>query len=80
VIDTNVFVAALFNPNSASARILEGVRQGQFRLIWTQPARRETEMIVRRIPRLSWQTVADLFRPGGGVQECGRSQRFRSDR
>ena len=63
VIDTNVFVAALFNPRSASARILEGVREGRLRLIWNQPTRRETEMILRRIPRLDWQTVADLFRP-----------------
>jgi predicted nucleic acid-binding protein len=63
VIDTNVFVAALFNPKSASARILEGVREGRFRLIWNQPTRRETEMILRRIPHLDWQTVADLFMP-----------------
>jgi predicted nucleic acid-binding protein len=63
VIDTNVFVAAGFNPRSASARILEGVREGRFRLIWNQPTRRETEMILRRIPRLDWQKVADLFRP-----------------
>jgi predicted nucleic acid-binding protein len=63
VIDTNVFVAALFNPRSASARILEGVREGRFRLIWSRPTRRETEMILRRIPRLDWQKVADLFRP-----------------
>ena len=63
VIDTNVFVAALFNPKSASASILEGVREGRFRLIWNQPTRRETEMILRRIPRLDWQTVAGLFRP-----------------
>jgi predicted nucleic acid-binding protein len=62
-IDTNVFVAALFNPRSASARILKGVRDGQFRLIWNQPTRSETEMILRRIPRLEWQKVADLFRP-----------------
>jgi predicted nucleic acid-binding protein len=62
-IDTNVFVAALFNPRSASARILEGVREGRFRLIWNQPTRSETEMILRRIPRLDWQRVADLFRP-----------------
>jgi predicted nucleic acid-binding protein len=62
-IDTNVFVAALFNPRSASARILEGVREGRFRLIWNQPTRSETEMILRRIPRLDWQKVADLFRP-----------------
>ena len=63
VIDTNVFVAAGFNPGSASARVLEGVRSGRFRLIWNQPTRRETEMILRRIPHVDWQKVADLFRP-----------------
>ncbi len=63
VIDTNVFVAAGFNRRSASARILEGVREGRFRLIWNEPTRRETKMILRRIPRLDWQRVADLFRP-----------------
>jgi predicted nucleic acid-binding protein len=63
VIDTNVFVAALFNPRSASARILEGVRERRFRLIWNHPTRSETEMILHRIPRLDWQKVADLFRP-----------------
>ena len=63
VIDTNVFVAALFNPRSASARILEGVRERRFRLIWNHPTRSETEMILLRIPRLDWQKVADLFRP-----------------
>ena len=65
VVDTNVFVAAGFNSRSASARILEGVRDGLFRLIWNQPTRSETEMILRRIPRLGWQKVADLFRPEG---------------
>jgi predicted nucleic acid-binding protein len=65
VIDTNVFVAAGFNPGSASARILTGIREGRFRLIWNEPTRRETEMILRRIPRLYWETVADLFRPEG---------------
>src|SRR3954466_3681989 len=65
VIDTNVFVAAGFNPRSASARTLESVHEGRFRLIWNQPTRSETEMILRRIPRLDWQKVADLFRPEG---------------
>jgi predicted nucleic acid-binding protein len=65
VIDTNVFVAALFNRRSASARILEGVREGGFRQIWNLSTRRETEMILRRIPRLEWQSVADLFSPEG---------------
>ena len=62
VVDTNVFVAAGFNPRSASARILEAIREGRFRLIWNEPTRRETEMILRRIPRLDRQTAADLFR------------------
>ena len=65
VIDTNVFVAAGFNPRSASARILKGVREGRFRLIWNEPTRRETEMILRRIPRLDWERVAALFQPEG---------------
>ena len=37
VIDTNVFVAAGFNPRSASARVLAAVRQGRFQLIWNKP-------------------------------------------
>ena len=65
VIDTNVFVAAGFNPQSASARILAKVRKGGLLLIWNQPTRRETEMILRRIPRFNWERVADLFRPEG---------------
>jgi hypothetical protein len=53
VIDTNVFVAAGFNHRSASARILGAVREGCFQLVWNKPTRRETETILRRIPRLS---------------------------
>jgi predicted nucleic acid-binding protein len=65
VIDTNVFVAAGFNPRSASARVLAGVRDGRLLLIWNKPTRSETEMILRRIPRLNWESFADLFRLGG---------------
>jgi uncharacterized protein len=63
VIDTNVFVAAAFNPESAAARILADLREGRFRLIWNEATRRETETIMRRIPRLDWRKFADLFRP-----------------
>ena len=63
VIDTNVFVAACFNRESASARVLMEVRDGRIRLVWNEPTRRETEMILHRIPRLAWQSVAGLFRP-----------------
>ena len=63
VIDTNVFVAAGFNSKSAAARVLEGVRAGRFRLIWNEPTRRETEIIMRGIPCLDWASIADLFQP-----------------
>jgi uncharacterized protein len=65
VIDTNVFVAAGFNPSSASARVLAAARDGRFRLIWNTSTRRETEMILVRIPHLDWERFADLFQPEG---------------
>ena len=65
VLDTNVFVAAGFNNRSASARILAAVREGRFQLVWNKPTRRETETILHRIPRLDWESFADLFRPEG---------------
>jgi predicted nucleic acid-binding protein len=61
VIDTNVFVAAGFRPRSASARVLAAVRAGALRLVWDDATRGETERVVRRIPRLDWPAVADLF-------------------
>ena len=61
VIDTNVFVAASFNPRSASARLLAAARNGRFRLIWNTSTRCETEMIPARIPHLDWQR----FQPQG---------------
>ena len=55
VIDTNVFVAAGFNPRSASARVVTAARHGRSRLICNTSTRRETEMILVRIPRLDWE-------------------------
>jgi uncharacterized protein len=63
VIDTNVFVAAGFNPRSAAARLLAAVREGRLQMIWNEPTRREAEMILRQIPHLDWESVADLFKP-----------------
>jgi hypothetical protein len=63
VLDTNVFVAAGFEPKSASARLLKALRQGRCRMIWHQTTRREMERVLRRIPPLDWQRFAPLFRP-----------------
>ena len=61
VLDTNVFVAAAFRPESDSARVIAAIRQGRLRLIWHESTRRETERLLRRIPPVSWEAVADLF-------------------
>jgi predicted nucleic acid-binding protein len=62
VLDTNVFVAAGFNPRSASARIIEAVRRGAVPIVWSDATRAETERIMRRIPPLSADAFLDLFR------------------
>lgn len=61
VLDTNVFVAAGFNPRSSSARILDAVETGHLRLVWNEATRRETEAVLRQIPPLSWQRWTGLF-------------------
>lgn len=62
VLDTNVFVAAGFHPKSDSAKVLQQVRNGSLRLRWNEETRRETEYIINKIPPLSWNSVAELFR------------------
>lgn len=63
VLDTNVFVAAGFNPQSHAARILDAVKSGELRMVWNEATRREILAILRRIPPLSHEEAADLFRP-----------------
>lgn len=62
VVDTNVFVAAGFRPDSASRGLLEAIRSGEVRLVWNEATRRETERVIRKIPPLSWERCAELFR------------------
>ncbi|MGJ3265632.1 MAG: PIN domain-containing protein [Salinarimonas sp.] len=62
VIDTNAFVAAGFNPASASARILAAVREGALTLVWDEETAAETRHVLERIPRLRWSDAAPLFR------------------
>lgn len=64
VLDTNVFVAAGFNPRSASARIVEAVKQGQMRMVSNDATGRELEHILQKIPPPRAHPVSELFRPG----------------
>ena len=68
IFDTNLFVGAGFNRRSASARLIGAVREGRIAMIWNAATRDETRRILTKIPRLSWEDVADLFDP---AQEAG---------
>jgi predicted nucleic acid-binding protein len=65
VLDTNLFVAAGFNPASDAARILAAVRVGALRLVWDEATRRETVYVVRTIPPLAGTDLTGLFGPDG---------------
>ena len=61
VLDTNVFVATGFNQNSHSAQLLDMVRRGELRMVWSDETQGETRYILKKIPLLRWEQVADLF-------------------
>ncbi|RPI55663.1 MAG: PIN domain-containing protein [Chloroflexi bacterium] len=62
VLDTNLFVAAGFNPRSRSARILGEVAKGALAMAWNDGTRGEIRAVLTQIPPLSWERWADLFR------------------
>ena len=62
VLDTNIFVAAGFNPRSGAAGIIRMVEEGKLVLVWNEETWRETKKIVSKIPPLSWGKVAGLFK------------------
>jgi uncharacterized protein len=62
VLDTNVLVAAGFNPRSHAARIVAAVRADRVRLVWDEATFRETRRILEKIPPLSWAAFSSLFR------------------
>src|SRR6266404_6203804 len=51
--------------SAADVGVLAAVRGGRFHLIWNKSTRRETQMILRRIPHLDWERIAHLFQPEG---------------
>jgi len=65
VLDTNVFVAAGFNSQSSSARVISRVRRGHLVLVWNEATHEESRAVVERIPPLSWEPFADLFQVDG---------------
>jgi uncharacterized protein len=76
VLDTNVFVAAGFNPRSASAKIVDAVKRGELRMVWNDATRREIEGTLQRIPPLRPHSVGDLFRPADRLAGATHPEQF----
>jgi predicted nucleic acid-binding protein len=76
VLDTNVFVAAGFKPQSASAKVVDAVKQRQLRMVWNDATRREIERIMQQIPPLRAHAVAELFRPADRFTVATHPERF----
>jgi predicted nucleic acid-binding protein len=62
VLDTNVFVAAGFNPRSHSAEIIRRAREDNWQVVWNEETRRETLRLLNQIPPLSREEFAGVFR------------------
>jgi predicted nucleic acid-binding protein len=76
VVDTNVFVAAGFNPHSASAQIVDVLRRGQLQMVWNDATRLEIERILQQIAPLRTLAVADVFRPAHHFSGATHPERF----
>lgn len=63
IFDTNLFVGAGFNRRSASAQLIEAVRAGRVEMVWNAATASETKRVLSKIPRISWEAVADIFLP-----------------
>lgn len=61
VLDTNILVAAGFNPGSRAAQLVRLLCQGALRLVWNRATLDETRRVVQQIPPLNWDEFADLF-------------------
>lgn len=63
ILDTNIFVAAGFNPGSHSAELIDRIRSGELALLWDESTFAEIRTILEKIPPLNWDDFEPLFRP-----------------
>ena len=76
VLDTNILVAAGFKRGSASAHIVDAVRDGSLRMVWNDATRHETERIIGKIPPLRGLDAGKLFRADDRVALETHPERF----
>ena len=70
VVDTNVFVGAGFERESAAAEVVRAVGDGRLRMPWTDATRREVRTVLEKIPPLEWSRVEGLFREDDRVADA----------
>ncbi len=49
LLDTNVFLAAYWNPHCASARVIGACVEGRLRCVYTEPVRREVSRLLAQV-------------------------------
>lgn len=76
VLDTNIFVAAGFNPHSSSAAIIQALKTGMHTLVWNAQTKRETKKILDQIPPLAWSRFNHLFAPDDEFTEPTQPERY----
>ncbi len=74
VLDTNVFIAACFNPGSASAKIIDLCLKGKHELILSPRLRKEAWMILKNIKARKEfrERIRRLFRGASRVKPTQR--------
>ena len=65
VFDTNIFVAAAFNPRCRSAQLIRDARKGGVTIVWNRGTRGETARTMKKIPPIRAFPLDGLFRPAG---------------
>lgn len=81
ILDTNLFVAAMFNKKCASAKIIQAVQDGHIQLIWSNPIKNETCMMVQRIAKAAGRSfdVNLLFKDSSKVTQLPSISRVSRD-
>ncbi|MBU0649356.1 putative toxin-antitoxin system toxin component, PIN family [Patescibacteria group bacterium] len=66
-VDTNLFIATYYNPNSASAQIINMIARGELIFVWTEAIKKEIDRILSNIKakqKYFNKVNAKILRPG----------------
>jgi len=73
VLDTNTFISAYYNPNSASAQIIDLCRGGKCQAVFSPRLRKEVELILKQVKaRKEFQAVVREFFRGARIVKITR--------